>query len=275
MKKISAVLLTKNEEANIDRCLGTLRWVDEIVVVDTGSTDGTLAKVRQYTDRVATGDISKGFAHNRNLGNRLARNRWILKIDPDEVIPEPLRREIEGVMEGPSEVDGYYMATRAFFGGKWIKGCGWYPMYQVRLFDKTKAEWEGLIHERLVLRGRTAYLQNDVLHYSYRDIEHYFAKFNLYTSFEARRLLAEGRRVRPRDFPSLFLLRPAGFFLKSFLLQKGWRDGFYGFAVSLYSAFYVLVKYMKLYELQKGQASDPLSRQKTEDRTAEGSPPGG
>jgi glycosyltransferase involved in cell wall biosynthesis len=256
MKRLSAVLLTKNEEKNIDRCLRTLQWVDEIVVVDTGSTDQTLPIVRSYTQTVLEGDIEKGFAYNRNLGNERARNRWILKVDPDEVVSEELRREIERVLAEDTGVDGYFVATRSYFRGKWIRGCGWYPMYQVRLFDKTRARWDNVVHERLILGGKTAVLKHDILHYSYEDTEHYFRKFNLYTSLEARRLKAEGRRIRWWNMPGAFLLRPAGYFVKSYLFQKGWRDGFYGFAVSLYSSLYVLVKYMKLYEMQAGVAGD-------------------
>lgn len=256
MNKVSAVVLTKNEEKNIDRCFSSIRWVDEIVVVDTGSTDRTLPLVRKYTEKIEQGDISKGFAFNRNLGNERARNRWILKVDPDEVVTGALRKEIEQVLSREEGVDGYYAATRSHFGGRWIRGCGWYPMYQVRLFDKTWARWDGLVHERLLLDGKTETLRNDILHYSYDDIEHYFRKFNLYTSLDARRLREEGRVVRPWNVASLFLIRPGAYFVKSYLLQKGWRDGFYGFAVSLYSSLYVLVKYMKLYEVQRGAPAE-------------------
>ncbi len=255
MKKISAVLLTKNEERNIDRCLSALRWVDEIVIVDTGSTDRTLDLARRYTQTIESGDMGKGFAYNRNLGNERARNRWVLKVDPDEVISEALREEIQEALSRDEGVHGYYAATRSYFGGRWIKGCGWYPMLQVRLFDKTRARWDRLVHERLTLDGKTETLRNDILHYSYDDIEHYFRKFNLYTSLDARRLREEGRAVHVWNMPSLFLMRPAGYFVKSYLFQKGWRDGFYGFAVSLYSSLYVLVKYMKLYEIQNKSAA--------------------
>lgn len=260
MKKISAVLLTKNEEKNIDRCLRALGWVDEIVVVDTGSTDRTLPIVRRYTQAIEAGDIRRGFAYNRNLGNQRASHRWILKIDPDEVVSDALRQEIRDVLSREDGIHGYSAATRSYFGGRWIRGCGWYPMYQVRVFDKARARWENVVHERLLLEGKTETLNNDILHYSYEDIEHYFRKFNLYTSLEARRLQEEGKRVRPWNMPSLFLLRPAGYFVKSYLFQKGWRDGFYGFAVSLYSSFYVLVKYMKLYELQNGASEEMPER---------------
>jgi glycosyltransferase involved in cell wall biosynthesis len=265
MKRLSAVLLTKDEEKNIDRCLRALQWVDEIVVVDTGSTDQTLPMARKYTQIIVRGDMGKGFAYNRNLGNQTASSRWILKVDPDEVVSEALRREIQGALAEENGIDGYYVATRSHFRGKWIKGCGWYPMYQVRVFDKSKARWDNLVHERLILDGNTAFLKNDILHYSYEDMEHYFQKFNLYTSLEARRLKEAGQRIRMWNIPGLFLLRPAGYFVKSYVFQKGWRDGFYGFAVSLYSALYVLVKYMKLYEmLVDAPASMP-------ERLAEGS----
>jgi glycosyltransferase involved in cell wall biosynthesis len=225
--------------------------VDEIVVVDTGSTDQTLPRVRQYTQTIVTGDMSKGFAYNRNLGNEHARNRWILKVDPDEVVSEGLRREIQEALAQDRGLHGYCVATRSYFRGKWIRGCGWYPRHQVRVFDKSRARWENLVHERLTLDGKTGVLTNDILHYSYEDTEHYFQKFNLYTSLEARRLKDEGRRIRWWNMPGAFLVRPVGFFVKSYLFQKGWRDGFYGFAVSLYSSLYVLIKYMKLYEMQR------------------------
>ncbi len=256
MEKVSAVLLTRNEEKNIERCLNSLAWVDEIVVVDTGSTDSTLAIAEPRVQTLVHGDMSRGFAHNRNMGNREARHDWVLKIDADEVVPDTLCEEIRNALRNRRDVDGYVAATRAHFRGKWIQGCGWYPMYQVRLFDRRKARWEGLVHERLLLDGRTAVLRNDVLHYNYDDIQHYFEKFNLYTSFEARRMKEEGRRISWWNLPEVFFLRPAGFFLKSFLLQKGWKDGFYGYLVSLYSAFYVLVKYMKLYEIQKDPSAN-------------------
>lgn len=256
MRKISAVLLTKNEEKRIERCLRSISWVDEIVVVDTGSTDRTVPLVRTFTDRISRGDIAQGFAHNRNLGNQRASHDWVLKIDPDEVVSDALREEILRVMGEDAGVDGYLAATRAYFGDRWIRGCGWYPMTQVRLFDKREAFWEGLVHERLVLRGKTGRLENDILHYSYDDLQHYFQKFNLYTSFEARALMEAGRRISPWNMPGAFLLRPLGLFLRSYLLQKGWRDGFHGFLVSACSSFYVLVKHMKLYEMQRNPSTN-------------------
>ena len=256
MEKVSAVLLTRNEEKNIDRCLRSLAWADEIVVVDTGSRDQTLARAEKYTRSIFRGDIGKGFSHNRNLGNRKARNTWILKIDADEVVSPALCEEIQERMCSPHGVDGYVAATRAHFRGKWIRGCGWYPMHQVRLFDKRKAQWEGTVHERLHLKGRTAYLQNDILHFSYEDIQQYFQKFNLYTSFEARRMTEQGDRLSGWNLPEKWLLRPAGCFVRSYFFQKGFRDGFYGFVVSLYSSLYVLVKYMKLYEIQNDSSTN-------------------
>jgi len=256
MDRISAVLLSKNEEKNIERCLQSVEWVDEIVIVDTGSTDQTIPLARRYTQAIHEGDISKGFAYNRNLGNEKARNEWIMKLEPDEVIPKALRAEIEELMQASRDVEGYYSARRNYFGRKWVKGCGWYPMPQIRLFDKRNARWEGLVHEWLDIKGKTAVLKNDVLHYTYDDIQHYFRKFNLYTSFDALALKEQGFRITWLNMPSRFLLRPFGSFLKSYLLQKGWQDGFYGYLVSLYSAFYVMVKYMKLYEMQKVEGTN-------------------
>lgn len=260
MEKISAVLLTRNEERNIERCLQSIDWVDEIVIVDTGSTDRTLLFAEGFSPIIVRGDISKGFAHNRNLGNDSATHDWILKMEPDEVVPEALRAEILERIEAPDRADGYYAPRKNYFGPKWIRGCGWYPMPQIRLFDKRKARWKGIVHEWLEIQGRTANLNTDVIHYSYEDIQQYFHKFNLYTSFDARRLKEDGLRITPWNMPSRFFLRPLLSFLKSFILQKGWKDGFYGYAVSLFSAFYVMVKYMKLYEIQKDEKTNRPER---------------
>ena len=126
MEKVSAVLLTRNEEKNIERCMRSLDWVDEIVVVDTGSRDQTVAMAKKFTESIFYGDIGKGFSFNRNLGNRKARNSWILKIDADEVVSPALSEEIQERMGLHENVDGYVAATRAHFRGKWIRGCGWY-----------------------------------------------------------------------------------------------------------------------------------------------------
>lgn len=260
MEKISAVLLTRNEEGKIERCLQSIAWVDEIVIVDTGSTDQTLALAGRYTERIVHGDISKGFAYNRNLGNDRATHDWILKMEPDEIVPDALRAEIREKIEAPDRADGYYAPRRNYFGEKWIRGCGWYPMPQIRLFDKRKARWKGTIHEWIEIQGRTESFHTDVIHYSYDDIQHYFRKFNLYTSLEGRRLKEEGLRITPRNMLSRFFLRPVFSFLRSYVLQKGWKDGFYGYAVSLFSAFYVMVKYMKLYEMQKAEDSNRPER---------------
>ena len=260
MQRISAVLLARDEEGRIQNCLRSLGWVDQIVVVDTGSRDRTLVRARQFTDDIVSGDIGLGFAHNRNLGNLKARNDWILKIDADEVVTDELAQEIRRRVGSEPGTSGYTAATRTHFRRQWIRGCGWYPMMQIRVFDKRQGTWEGRVHERLVFRGETSRLQNDFLHFSYDDIEHYLRKFNLYTTFEAEGMIQRGRRVRCWDLPSLFFFRPAGFFLRSFVLRRGWRDGFYGFVVSLLGSVYVLVKYLKLWELQRVEPTRNLFR---------------
>jgi len=258
--RISAVLLTRDEESRIERCLRSLAWVDQILVVDTGSSDRTVSLARQFTEDIVTGDINRGFAYNRNLGNQSAGNDWILKVDADEVVTDELAGEIRRQVGREPGIRGYTAATRTYFHGRWIRGCGWYPMVQTRVFDRRHGTWEDLVHERLVLGGPTTRLRNDFLNFSYDDIQHYFTKFNLYTSLEALRLQQEGRRACWWNLPSLLFLRPAGFFLRSFILRRGWRDGFYGFLVSLFSSWYVMVKYMKLWERQRDAGTNNLDK---------------
>lgn len=242
---LSVVVLTLNEEANIGPCLESVRWADELLVLDSGSTDRTQAIARDYTPHILQVEW-KGYGGTRNLGLDRARGDWILWLDADERVPEELGREIRAVVAGGgTDAAAYDVARRAYFLGKWIRHCGWYPGRVTRLFRRGSARFnDARVHEQLVVEGRVEPLRNDLLHYTDPDLEHYFRKFNRYTTLAAEELHAAGRKAGAWDLS----VRPLFAFLKMYLLRLGVLDGLHGFILCVLSAAYVFTKYAKLWE---------------------------
>lgn len=251
MPKVSAVVITHNEEKNIRRCLESLSWVDEIVVVDSCSQDRTKEIASSFTDKIFDTEW-QGFGKQKEFARTKASYDWVLSIDADEVISEKLKEEIKTVVEQNSPVDGYYIPRLSNFLGRWIKHNGWYPDYVLRLFKKDKSRFdESLVHEKLILEGRTGFLKNEILHYTDPDISHYLSKMDKYTTLSAQELLAEGKSVTLFDL----LFRPMAIFFKMYLLKSGFLDGWQGFLLASFSSFHVFVKYAKLWHLRKSLPS--------------------
>jgi glycosyltransferase involved in cell wall biosynthesis len=253
---LSAVVITYNEETNIEACLKSISWVDEIVVVDAMSTDRT----RELAGRFATRVLDKpweGYVEARDYAISEAKHDWVISIDADERIPEELRAEIEAELVKP-EYDGYLIPRKAFFLGRWIKHCGWYPGYVLRLFRKANARvTQRKVHEGIRVDGRVGTLRHAILHYTYPSIRTYFGRFESYTSLAADELYEKGRKASLIDL----LLRPFFQFMKMYVVRSGFLDGYQGFLLCAFSAFYVFVKYSKLRELhEKGGGSDASKR---------------
>ena len=243
---LSVIVITQNEERNIVECLQSVSWADDIVVVDAESTDRTAELARQFTHKVfITGGM--GFAAAKNFALTHASNEWILWLDADERVPPALGNEIrEILLSGVSSCAGYEVARRAYFLGTWMRHCGWYPGYVLRVFRKSAGEFtQSRVHERVDLRGPVGRLKNDLLHYTDETLYHYFSKFNAYTSLAARDAHDAGKRCSYYDL----LARPAYVFVKMYILRRGLLDGMHGLILSLLSASYVFVKYAKLREL--------------------------
>ncbi len=246
MEKISVTIITKNEEENIRGCLESVQWADEIVVVDNGSTDGTLKICREYRARVFPEDW-KGYSGQKNSAIEKTRNEWILSLDADERIGPDLRREIEATLEGNPSADGYFIARKNFFLGRWIRYCGWYPDLNLRLFRKSRGRFrERAVHEKVELQGKTAKLKNPLIHETYRSLSDFFQRVDRYSSLAAREMHREGRRYRLMDV----LLRPPFTFLQMYILQAGFLEGYSGFLLSVLYSFYNFAKYNKLKELE-------------------------
>jgi len=243
MTQVSCTIICCDEEENIRAALESVKWCDEIVVVDSFSTDRTLEICREYTDRIYQRSWP-GFVEQKAFALEQVRSPWVLNLDADERVSLELRREIEEALRAP-RVDGYYVPRLVYYLGRWWRRGGWYPDYRLRLFRRDKAVWGGVDpHEKVVLHGRTARLRGPLLHYTYRDIADHLATINCFTSVAARELALRGRTASRSDL----LLRPLWRFLRSYLLRLGFAEGLAGLFVAQCAAFYVFAKYAKLWE---------------------------
>jgi glycosyltransferase involved in cell wall biosynthesis len=249
MKRLSVITLTMNEAANIGGCLESVRWAEEIIVVDSGSTDGTQEAARRYTQKIFTIPWP-GYGAARNYALAQATGEWILWLDADERVTPELGEEIRALLATVDmSVAGYSVARRAYFLGRWIRHCGWYPSRVVRLFQRSRGHFtETRVHERLKLDGAVKEMRNDLLHFTDPSLYHYLTKFNKYTSLGAEDLHGAGRRFRLSDL----VVRPVFQFVKMYVLRRGFLDGMQGFLLSVFSSAYTFTKYAKLWEIERG-----------------------
>lgn len=240
--KLSVTLITFNEEKRVRAALESVKWADEIVVVDSFSTDQTVAICREYTAKVY--QIAwRGYVEQKNIATARAAHDWILNIDADEVVSAELAAEIQQTLAAPACV-GYFMPRRTYYLGDWIRHCGWYPDAKLRLFDKRAGKWVGqALHEKVQVNGATAHLRSALEHYTYEDITDHLKTINNFTSIAASQKTGSVSGAG-------ILLRTVAAFLKKYLLKQGFRDGTRGVIVCLLSAFTVAVKYAKLWERQ-------------------------
>lgn len=252
MTKLSVVLITKNEETNLPRALGSVTWADEIIVLDSHSTDRTAEIARQYGAKVCEIDWP-GFGLAKQKAVELATGEWILSLDADEVVTPELANDIKDILSNNSSVNGYYLPRRTNFLGRWIYHSGWYPDYVLRLFRKSRGKFDdAVVHEKVEVEGPTAQLRSDLLHFSYPTLELYFEKFNRYTTLGAEEALRQGKRAGWADMT----IRPWIAFVKHYVSKQGFRDGLEGFILSVLSATAVMVKYAKLRQMQRGQSKE-------------------
>jgi len=245
--KISSIIIAKDEENNITRCIESqLKCIDEIIVlVDNESQDKTFEIVKSY-DLVIVEKVNwLGFGKTKQYGVDKANNEWILWIDADEALTPGLQDEILKFKSGNPNYFVYKIARRAFFLGKWIKHSGWYPDYVSRLFNRKYARFNSSkVHETLVYNCEAGKLNNDLEHYTDPSIEHYFNKFNRYTTLAAEQLYNDGFNVNLADL----IIRPFFIFIKMFIIKLGFLDGLHGLILAAFSAGYVFTKYAKVFE---------------------------
>ena len=249
MNLLSVVIITCNEERNIRECLESVKWADEIIIVDAYSRDKTLEIAGKYTDKVFLNEWM-GFGPQKNLGIDKATSSWILIVDADERITQELRVEIEDRLSNPScnRFVGYQVPRRNYFYGKWVRWGGAYPDYQLRFFRKDSGRYNDLpVHENLILQGLIGHLKNPIDHLADRCISDRFIKLDRYSALGAKETAKMKGRVRWYDIG----FRPIAPFIKAYVLKKGYRDGIYGLIYGTFAGFYTFSKYVKLWEMLK------------------------
>lgn len=242
--ELSAVVITKDEENNIEECLSSLGWVDEIIVVDNKSSDKTVELAQRLTKKVFL-HKSEEFYQAKNFGIKKASGKWILSIDADERVTAELREEIRRVIASSPQEKGFFIPRKNYLGERWLKYGGQYPDYQLRLLKKGVGNFAPhLVHERIQMKGKVGYLKNPLIHYTYKDFSDFVGKINRYTALEAAELGEGSKKVAL--FNMLYL--PLKKFVSTYFIRKGYRDGILGLAVCGLTAFYVFLKLAKIWE---------------------------
>ena len=241
MEKVSVVIITLNEEERIERCLKSVVWADEIVVLDGFSQDRTIEICSKFTDRIFREDW-RGFGKQKNLAAEKASYRWIMNIDADEILsPECSSAICKELSAGP-RYPLYRFPRKNFFGERWVRFGGWYPDWIYRLYDKTRISFsESEVHESLEPKERAGCIEYPIEHYSYKNLEEYLSRQNRYSSLSAKEKVERGQIAGWKEL----LIRPLGAFMKTYFLQQGFREGFLGFCLSTSAAFYTFLKYAK------------------------------
>ncbi len=250
---LSAVVIARDEGRRIGPCLESLRFADEIVVVDSGSTDATVEIARTFTERVRFVPW-KGFGPQKQAAVELAAHDAILNVDCDERVTPELAGEIEAILAGNDLAAGYSVPRRTFLGGKEIRHCGWYPDRTVRLFDRRRARFsDDLVHERVIVGGRVGQCRHHLLHYSFDGMADLLAKLNLYSDLSARQMRERGRKCGLADL----VLRPPFALFRTYVLKLGVLDGVEGLAIAAADGQLALAKYLKLRELWRASREAP------------------
>ncbi|MBN1292122.1 MAG: glycosyltransferase family 2 protein [Candidatus Latescibacteria bacterium] len=247
---ISAYIITQNEEKNIDRLLSSILWMDEIIVLDSGSTDNTVNIAKKLGAKVSYHSFSN-YIEQKNEAMSLCTGEWLINLDADEEITPELRKSIEMVLDYKNFTDKpdiYNIIRKTYYMGRWINHCGWYPQYITRMSRRGKASWSGeLIHEKLVAESPSGTLVGDLLHRPYGNLGDHLRKMDKYTEMWAHQESKAGRKASIHSL----LLRPMGKFIKIYILKAGFLDYVPGLIVAVMASWYTFMKYARLYELSR------------------------
>ena len=248
MPSLSATIITRNEAKDVARAIRSLDCADEIVVVDSGSTDATREVAQRLGARVIVHDWA-GFAEQKNFAGAQARHDWLLSLDADEELDADARAAILQWKSSTPTASGYRFARRALYLGRWILHSGWYPDYKLRLYDRRKGRWQGpYVHESVVVDGPVETLAGEILHYTCDSLEEHKQRIEFYTDLAAREMFDRGERVNLLER----LLGPPWVFFNSYFLRLGILDGTQGFWIALMAARYVRRRYSKRVRLKQG-----------------------
>ncbi|MCX5695256.1 MAG: glycosyltransferase family 2 protein [Candidatus Omnitrophica bacterium] len=246
MVNLSVVVLTKNEESCIAECLESVKWANEIIVVDDESTDKTVEIVKRYTTKIFHRKMGIEGKH-RNWAYEQAANLWVLSLDADEKVTPELKIEIEEAIKS-QEFIAFDIPLRNYIGNYWVKYGGWYPASKVRLFRKDKFKYEEAeVHPRIILDGKCGHLKSDIIHKGYPDLEHFMNSVNRQSTLEAKKWINTGRKMT-----LLWITwRTVDRFFRRYFGKKGYKDGIYGFVIAYFDSLYQILSYVKFREMQK------------------------
>ncbi len=253
MSRLSAVMIVKNEEANIKECLESVLWADEIIVLDSGSSDQTVEIARQFTDKVFIEEDWKGYGVQRRRAQERASGEWILMIDADERVTPELKEEIQEVALRNDYSMAYAIPILPWCFGRFIRHGGWYPAPKVRLYPHSMAHYGNeRVHEKLYFEEGLSIskLKGDLLHFTYRDMEHYLVKSARYATEWAQQREHAGKHASLMQG----LVHGVGCFLKQYLLKAGFLDGRQGLLLAILSAHSTFVKYADLWNRNQTKA---------------------
>lgn len=258
MAKISVAVICFDEESKIERCLKSVSWADEIVVLDSFSSDETPAICRKYTDKFFQHSFD-GHIEQKNRALDHCSNDWVFSIDADEVVSDELRASILDVKDNleNSKYAGYSINRKIFYLGKWIEHTNWSPDYKIRLIDKSKARWGGTNpHDKIILDGEGSRLSGVLYHYSYDSVSDHLRTIDKFTTIMAKEYRKKGKK------PSYIniTLRPLFGIFKSFIIKRGFLEGKRGWMIALLDGYYVLLKFIKIYELDISEIQERKSR---------------
>lgn len=244
---VTATLITQDEASHVADAIASVAWADEVIVVDSGSTDDTVAIARAAGARVEHRDWT-GYVDQKNHAASLASHDWIFSLDADERVPPALAAEVQRTLAREPEHRAYRVPRVTFHLGRWIRSTDFYPDYQTRLYDRRAGAWRGkYVHESVGTSGTVGQFSSELQHYSYRDLHDHLERINHYTTLAARQMHESGRRTGAFDL----LVHPPAAFLRNYVLRRGFVDGTAGLTLSLVNAYAVFAKFAKLWELQQ------------------------
>jgi glycosyltransferase involved in cell wall biosynthesis len=241
--KLTVTIIARDEAAHIAAALTSVAWADERIVVDSGSTDDTVAIARPLATRVEVREWP-GYGAQKNAAAALASHDWVLSLDADEQVSPALAAEIQRVLTAPTAA-AYRMPRVTWYLGQWIRSTDWYPDSALRLYDRTRATWgDEFVHESLRVDGDVGVLSGELEHRPYDDVADHLTRINHYTTLAAAQMHLQGRRAGVRHL----IGHPVAAFLRNYIARGGFRQGRTGLVISLLNATYVLLKFAKLYE---------------------------
>lgn len=249
-KKLAVLILTYNEEKNIEECVGSVSFADEIILIDSGSMDQTCQIAEKLGAKFVYHLMNEGFAGQRNFALQQTLADWVLYLDADERITPELALEIKEIVE-KDEQYAYEILRRNVVFGQAVSYGGHSPDLSLRLYPRSAISWQGMVHEQANVTLPLRQTKHAMLHYTYTSWDRYFFKFNQYTTMMAEQMGKRGKKARIIDI----ILRPWFAFLKFYVFKSGWRDGKIGFILAAFHAFYTMAKYVKLYYLPKERNS--------------------